>query len=189
MNHRAYSKLSNGIKRALTPLAVHIDVENGKLVSAVKEQKWIEMYRAGICENTMDNDGIETVLNGLHCTNRLVAWLGSCVIDAMLDAHLEDDDIAEARRQITVKYVYPGLDVTPVKEDTFLSRGKLDELFNVTVKQINNSFNVEKENGHRGGAVVGTATSYLALLGPTSAKGNVFAVLFIVCVNNDYRWR
>src|ERR1700761_122764 len=57
--YRAYKKLSNGIKRELNSLVAHIDAENTKLVAAIAEKKWNEIYRAGLCEGTIDDQNIQ----------------------------------------------------------------------------------------------------------------------------------
>ena len=178
-SHWAYKKLSNGIKRVLNSLVAHIDAENTKLVAAIAEKKWNEIYRAGLCEGAIDDNSINQMLQGAHCTDRLVSWLGSCVIDAMLDAHLDEDDIDEAQEQIAKKYVYDELDVVLNKEGQLPSRETLDDLFNVAVKQINDGLQVEEENRRQDRVAIDTTTSYLALPGPTSAEGSVFVVLFI----------
>ena len=104
----------------------------------------------------------------------------SCVIDAMLDVRLKDRDIVEFKQQIAVQCF------CQYRGQVALIDGR-DGLFNVAIKQINDGFNVEKENRRRGDAVVGTMTSYLALPGPTSTGGSVIDVLFIICVNSDCR--
>jgi hypothetical protein len=140
--HPAYGALSDGIQDVVRPLASHIDNCNKMLLEQMKNRKWPHLHFAGLCDK-MDHYTVDCLLQGHACDARIKAWLGSCIIDSMLDAHLPDTDITEAKAQLAVQY--RDLQCNPeVKLFIIPSAEDLESWFAGAVEKMNKGFQLEQ---------------------------------------------
>ena len=128
-NHVGWAGMSDATRKIVLDITKHIDWYNDLIKGDNPDHKrnsWLERFTSGLYDIAEDQG--PTGLGGFVV--RRMAWVGSCIVDNLLDAHTPLADTSMATRMLSKRYQHPKRhsDGCPKGAGSLPTRCQLDQM-------------------------------------------------------------